>query len=74
VASVELLLGGGEPRCAKAVGTTYRVGVTWERVDAEDGVVRRYCSVDRPGTPRLSAISPVTGARPGVVTSGGAGR
>jgi hypothetical protein len=28
-------------------------GVTWERVDAEDGELRACPSVDRPATPRL---------------------
>ena len=37
-----------------AGGTAENAGVTWERVDAEDGAMRPYPSVDRPGTPRLS--------------------
>ncbi|MDR7279419.1 hypothetical protein J2S41_006197 [Catenuloplanes atrovinosus] len=32
--------------------------MTWERVDAEDGVVDACPSVDRPDPPRLLAFSP----------------
>ncbi|MEV0605004.1 hypothetical protein AB0I61_01335 [Polymorphospora rubra] len=37
-------------------------GVTWERVDAEDGVLRPGPSVDRRGTSRLSGTH-LAGAR-----------
>jgi assimilatory nitrate reductase catalytic subunit len=42
-----------ELRRASAGGTADYAGVTWERVDAEDGVFWPCPSVDRPGTPRL---------------------
>lgn len=43
----------GELRRATAGGVADYAGVTWERVDAEDGVFWPCPSVDRPGTPRL---------------------
>ena len=46
-------LGTGKPRRAPAGGTAENAGVTWERVDAEDGGLRACPSVDRPATPRL---------------------
>ena len=55
---------GREPRRAPAGGTAENVGVTWERVDAEDGGLRACPSVDRPATPRLGergAGRPATG-------------
>ncbi|GAA4688320.1 molybdopterin oxidoreductase [Phytohabitans rumicis] len=42
-----------ELRRASAGGAADYAGVTWERVDAEDGVFWPCPSVDRPGTPRL---------------------
>ncbi|BCB86783.1 hypothetical protein Psuf_040960 [Phytohabitans suffuscus] len=48
-----------EPRRASAGGAADRAGVTWERVDAEDGVFRPCPSVDRPGTPWLFLDSPI---------------
>lgn len=36
-----------------AGGTAETAGVTWERVDAEDGGLRACPSVDRPAAPRL---------------------
>jgi assimilatory nitrate reductase catalytic subunit len=42
-----------ELRRASAGGPADYAGVTWERVDAEDGVYWPCASVDRPGTPRL---------------------
>ncbi|HEU4424149.1 MAG TPA: molybdopterin-dependent oxidoreductase [Pilimelia sp.] len=42
-----------ELRRASAGGVADYAGVTWERVDAEDGVFWPCPSVDRPGTPRL---------------------
>jgi assimilatory nitrate reductase catalytic subunit len=42
-----------ELRRASAGGTADYAGVTWERVDAEDGVFWPCPSVDQPGTPRL---------------------
>src|SRR3954470_18658504 len=41
--------GGG----AAAEGAGENAGVTWERVDAEDGGLRASPSVDRTATPRL---------------------
>ena len=38
---------------APAGGTAENAGVTWERVDAEDGVLRACPSVDRTAAPRL---------------------
>jgi hypothetical protein len=78
-------VGGDELRRASAGGTAENAGVTWERVDAEDGVLRPCPSVDRPGAPRLFTPPPFTGtahrrppgrrpgpvARPGVVAGGG---
>jgi hypothetical protein len=46
-------LGQGKPRCVPTGGTAENAGVTWERVDAEDGDLRACPSVDRPATPRL---------------------
>ncbi|BFU47035.1 hypothetical protein KRMM14A1004_52720 [Krasilnikovia sp. MM14-A1004] len=43
---------GDRPRRAPVGGTAENVGVTWERVDAEDGGFRPCPSVDRPDTPR----------------------
>src|SRR3954447_7163751 len=45
--------GEEESRRATAGGTAENAGVTWERVDAEDGELRACPSVDRPVTPRL---------------------
>jgi assimilatory nitrate reductase catalytic subunit len=42
-----------EPRCASTGGAVDYAGVTWERVDAEDGVFRPRPSVDRSGMLRL---------------------
>ena len=42
-----------EPRCAPVGGTAENAGVTWERVNAEDGDLRACPSVDRSATPRL---------------------
>ena len=77
-------LGYGESRRVPGGGTAESAGVTWERVDAEDGDFRPCPSVDRPGTPRLFGRLPVTpagvtGVRPypdlvarlGVVPGGG---
>jgi assimilatory nitrate reductase catalytic subunit len=44
-----------ELRRASAGGPADYAGVTWDRVDAEDGVFWPCPSVDRPGTPRLFA-------------------
>jgi assimilatory nitrate reductase catalytic subunit len=46
--------GYGEPRRVPGGGAAGHAGVTWERVDAEDGVRWPRPSVDRPGPPRLS--------------------
>jgi assimilatory nitrate reductase catalytic subunit len=59
-----------EPRRASASGTVDYAGVTWERVDAEDGVFWPCPSVDWPDTSRLfvealSALhTPSAGDRP----------
>ena len=45
--------GREELRRAPAGGTAVNAGVTWERVDAEDGGPRACPSVDRPATPQL---------------------
>jgi len=45
--------GEEKSRCAPDGGTAEIAGVTWERVDAEDGGLRACPSVDRPATPRL---------------------
>lgn len=42
-----------EPRRASVSGTADYAGVTWERVDAKDGVFWPCPSVDWPDTPRL---------------------
>lgn len=42
-----------EPRRATAGGVADNAGVTWERVDAEDGVFRPCPPADRAGAPRL---------------------
>jgi assimilatory nitrate reductase catalytic subunit len=44
-----------ELRRASAGGVADYAGVTWERIDAEQGVFWPCPSVDRPGTPRLFA-------------------
>ncbi|MBB5871513.1 assimilatory nitrate reductase catalytic subunit [Allocatelliglobosispora scoriae] len=46
-----------ELRRATAGGVADYAGVTWERVDAEDGVFWPCPSVDRAGTPRLFEVS-----------------
>ena len=45
----------GEEKSRRALtgGMAENAGVTWERVDAEDGVLRACPSVDRSATPRL---------------------
>src|SRR6187551_3583201 len=53
-------LGTGEPRRVPVGGTAENAGVTWERVDAEDGGLRACPSVDRPATPRLHGDPPRT--------------
>src|SRR5688572_21552276 len=53
-------LGDGEPRCVPVGGTAENAGVTWERVNAEDGGLRACPSVDRPATPRLFGNPPRT--------------
>ncbi|GAA2489444.1 hypothetical protein Ahu01nite_022180 [Winogradskya humida] len=45
--------GAGKLRRVPAGGTAVNAGVTWERVDAEDGGIRACPSVDRSATPRL---------------------
>jgi len=45
--------GEEESRRVPAGGTAENAGVTWERVDAEDGELRACPSVDRTATPRL---------------------
>ena len=45
--------GEEESRRDPAGGTAENAGVTWERVDAEDGGLRACPSVDRSATPRL---------------------
>src|SRR4051812_9634870 len=45
--------GEEESRRAPVGGTAENAGVTWERVDAEDGGIRACPSVDRPATPGL---------------------
>ena len=45
--------GLGKPRRVPAGGTAENVGVTRERVNAEDGDLRECPSVDRLATPRL---------------------
>ena len=45
--------GEEESRRAPDGGTAKNAGVTWERVDAEDGGLRACPSVDRSATPRL---------------------
>jgi len=45
--------GEEESRRAPDGGTAEYAGVTWERVDAEDGGLRACPSVDRSATPRL---------------------
>jgi hypothetical protein len=42
-------------------GTAENAGVTWERVDAEDGGLRACPSVDRTATPRLLELTGLTG-------------
>jgi assimilatory nitrate reductase catalytic subunit len=46
-------LGEEEPRRVPVGGTAENAGVTWERVDAEDGDLRACPSVDRSAMPRL---------------------
>jgi hypothetical protein len=43
----------GELRRASAGGPADYAGVTWERIDAEDGVFRPCPEDDHPGTPQL---------------------
>ena len=45
----------GEEKSRRALtgGTAENAGVTWERVDAEDGGLRACPSVDRSATPRF---------------------
>jgi hypothetical protein len=45
--------GQEKPRRVPVGGTAESAGVTWERVDAEDGDLRACPSVDRPAMPRL---------------------
>ena len=45
--------GEEELRRALTGGMAENAGVTWERVDAEDGGLRACPSVDRSATPRL---------------------
>nr|GID82711.1 hypothetical protein Ade03nite_16350 [Actinoplanes derwentensis] len=45
--------GEEESRRAPDGGMAKNAGVTWERVDAEDGGLRACPSVDRSATPRL---------------------
>ena len=45
--------GEEESRRAPNGGMAENAGVTWERVDAEDGGLRACPSVDRSATPRL---------------------
>ena len=42
-----------ELRRASAGGSADRAGVTWERIDAEDGAFRPFPEDDHPGTPQL---------------------
>lgn len=60
--------GEGESRRAPDGGMAKNAGVTWERVDAEDGGLRACPSVDRSATPRLlEKNSPVIEANcPGI--------
>jgi hypothetical protein len=55
--------GDGGPRRASGGGATGYAGVTWERVDAEDGVRRTRPSVDRPVPPRPSTSTGSAGRR-----------
>ena len=50
--------GEEESRRAPVGGTAENAGVTWERVDAEDGDLRACPSVDRPATSRLLEQQP----------------
>jgi hypothetical protein len=47
-----------EPRRASAGGQAGSAGVTWERINAVDGVVRPDPVDDRPGPPRLFLDAP----------------
>ena len=49
--------GEEESRRAPDGGTAENAGVTWERVDAEDGGLRACPSVDRSATPRLLELA-----------------
>jgi assimilatory nitrate reductase catalytic subunit len=56
-----------ELRCASAGGPAGNAGVTWERIDAEDGVDQPRPEDDRPGAPRLfthTSRTPAGSARP----------
>jgi assimilatory nitrate reductase catalytic subunit len=55
-------VGCEELRRASASGAADYAGVTWERVDAKDGVFWPCPSVDWPSTPRLFVGHPL--ARP----------
>ena len=55
--------GEEKSRCAPDGGTAEIAGVTWERVDAEDGELRACPSVDRPATPRLLDTGRPAGCR-----------
>jgi assimilatory nitrate reductase catalytic subunit len=52
--------GEEESRCVPDGGTAENAGVTWERVDAEDGGLRACPSVDRSATPRLLKLDTET--------------
>src|SRR3954451_10518210 len=56
--------GEEESRRALTGGMAENAGVTWERVDAEDGVLRACPSVDRSATPRLLKKSGTAEASP----------
>ena len=69
-------LGEEESRRAPDGGTAMTAGVTWERVDAEDGGLRACPSVDRSATPRLLGRSPLdqgTPLRQGLLAGPGIG-
>jgi assimilatory nitrate reductase catalytic subunit len=59
-------IGEEESRRALTGGMAENAGVTWERVDAEDGVLRACPSVDRSATPRLldNVVLSMTGESP----------
>jgi assimilatory nitrate reductase catalytic subunit len=56
--------GEEESRRVPVGGTAENAGVTWERVDAEDGGLRACPSVDRLAAPRLLDMVDLVGKIP----------